>query len=241
MIDGWKQEEISNLIKTVENFKNKNKPLLDAFFEHANKHNRKIFSVRNFYYKNIEIIKNDENLQKKLKINLKLHEKNNFAKFDERQTQKLIDYINSKKQEGKSVRKACQELAGNNATLMVRYQNKYRSMQKKDNTKNINTSNIISFPVEKKLQPQKLTDDEIKSLFLGLVNLVKKSTYQEAAESFLKEKQSNDMIFKKSIIEISQKDKKIEELMAENKKLTSKILMLKTKLENLRATTIETL
>ena len=242
MINGWKIDEVEKLLHTVEVFKKQNKPLIDAFFLHAKSFNRKIFSVRNFYYKHIESIKNDKNLQKNIKINLNLHQKNNFAKFDERQTQKLIDYIKGKNSQGISVRKACRELANNNATLMVRYQNKFRQTQQKKQ-KNLkgsdNQNNLISFPVTKSLPNQKLTDEEIKSLFLGLVNLVKKSTFTELNEQLLKEKQTYDTFAKQSVVKIMEKDKQIDELLTENKKLTSKIVSLKTKLENLRASTIE--
>ena len=240
MIKGWNIQEVESLLQSVENFKAQNKPLLDAFFEHAQKYNRKIFSVRNYYYNNIESIKNDKKMQKNIKINIKLHQKNNYAKFDERQTQKLIDYIKSKNNQGVSVRKACLQLANDNATLMARYQNKFRQTQSKQKDRKTNCNNVITFPIEKKLPQQKLTDDEIKSLFLGLVNLVKKSTFAELNEKIEHEKNLNNTFKQQSAIEIIKKDKRIDELLTENKKLTNKIITLKTKLENLRISSIET-
>ena len=140
-----------------------------------------------------EINKNKD-LQDKLKVNMSLHEKNNFAKFDDRQTEKLLNYINGKVKQGKSIRSACLELSKNNATLMIRYQNKYHALKNKiakvsslenakQNNKNdlqSNNSNILSFPTQNKLKPQKLTDDEIKSLLSSLDSSVEeKNSHKE--------------------------------------------------------------
>lgn len=132
----WTDAEIKSLFSTVEECKKKLQPILDAFYFHAKKFHRKPLSVRNFYYKKADELLNDNNLQKQLNINIKLHEKQNFAKFDDRQTKKLLDFIKQRQKQGKSVRRACMELCNNDATKLVRLQNKFRAEQLKQKKQN---------------------------------------------------------------------------------------------------------
>ncbi len=261
MNNSWSNEEIKSLFSLVEEYRSKNKSLLDAFECHAKQYNRKPLSVRNYYYLKVDEFLHDEKLSKKLEINLALHQKNNFAKFDERQTQKLLDYIKKRTNEGKSVRSACLEIVGNDAKNLVRLQNKYRlemnkvkllktekNQKKSSNCDNFSkkstkisqnsSNNLISFPVEQKLLPQKLTDAEIQSLFLGLVKLVKKSTLLDVDEQIKQEQEKLSVIIRKSAVEINEKNEKIEKLLGENKKLSTQVLQLKNKLEEMRTSLI---
>ncbi len=261
MKNTWNDEEITALFNTVEFFKGKNKSLLDAFEFHAQKYNRKPLSVRNFYYLKVDEVLQSKSLAEKFKVNVSMHQKNNFAKFDERQTQKLLDYIKKRTKEGKSVRSACLEIAGNDAKNLVRLQNKYRLETNRAKTINLEknqrkttksaqfcnnldkkeqkpANNLINFPVEQKLIPQKLTDAEIQSLFLGLVKLVKKSALSEVENQIKQEQEKLSNIVRKSTIEICEKNDKIEKLLGENKKLSTELLKLKSKLEEMRSSTI---
>lgn len=137
MKNTWTDNEIKKLFSLVEKYKQENKPIIDAFYEHAKNSSRQPLSVRNFYYSKVDEIKHNQKLQKQLEINIKLHEKNNFAKFDDRQTKKLLEYIKQRTNQGQSVRKACLELAQGNAKELLRFQNKYREyIKKQNNTKN---------------------------------------------------------------------------------------------------------
>lgn len=255
MKNTWNNEEIKQLFNTVEKFKKQNRSLLDAFSQHAHEFNRKPLSVRNFYYLKVDEILHDKKLVDQFNINVELHQKNNFAKFDERQTQKLLNYIKSRTKKGKSVRSACLEIVGNDAKQLVRLQNKYRLEINKEKNQKKSTNfanfseknskiqqkipnNLINFPVEQKLIPQKLTDAEIQSLFLGLVKLVKKSTLLDVEDEIKKEQEKLSVIIRKSTIEICEKNQKIEHLLGENKKLSSEVLKLKNKLEEMRTSLI---
>lgn len=261
MSNSWSNEEIKDLFSLVEKYKLNGKSLLEAFESHAKKYNRKPLSVRNYYYLKVDEFLHDEKLSKKFEINIEMHQKNNFAKFDERQTQKLLDYIKARTSAGKSVRSACLEIVGNDAKKLVRLQNKYRlEMNKakslkteknqkissnyanfsKKTAKNLQNSsnNLINFPAEQKALPQKLTDAEIQSLFLGLVKLVKKSTLIDIDEQIKQEQEKLSVIIRKSTIEINEKNEKIEKLLGENKKLSTEVLQLKNKLEEMRTSLI---
>ena len=56
----WTGAEIKNLFNIVENYKTKNIPLLKAFEDYAKKSGRKRNSVRNYYYQEINELKNNE-------------------------------------------------------------------------------------------------------------------------------------------------------------------------------------
>lgn len=234
----WTNLEIKELFNKVEECKKNSQPILDAFYSHAKKYDRKPLSVRNFYYQKADEILQDKKLQKQLSINIKLHEKDNYAKFDERQTEKLINYVKQRQREGKSVRSACLELAENDATKLVRLQNKFRSEQTKisktEKTAN-KMQNVISFPVENKLKQTPLNDSEIQSLFLGLVNLIKKTAKFSLEQEFQKERENFSIIIKKNAIELAGKTEKLDFALNENQKLSQQVVNLKQKLEQLRA------
>ena len=143
MKNTWTATEIKNLFSLVEKYKKENKPIIDAFYEHATKNNRQPLSVRNFYYSKVDEIMHSQKLQKQLEINIKLHEKNNFAKFDDRQTQKLLEHIKNRTNQGQSVRKACMELANGDAKELLRFQNKYREIVKKQSINKLEFSQKI--------------------------------------------------------------------------------------------------
>lgn len=135
MKNTWTNAEIKQLFSLVEQYKKQGKPIIDAFYEHAKNYGRQPLSVRNFYYSKVDEISSNTQIQNKLAINIKLHEKNNYAKFDERQTQKLLEQIKKRTSEGLSIRKACLELANGNAKELLRFQNKYREIVKKQQGK----------------------------------------------------------------------------------------------------------
>ena len=262
----WSDEEIKLLMQIVERHKKTNGSLLDAFEEFAKLCGRQTLSVRNFYYKKIEELTKNAELQKKFNVNIALHQKNNFAKFDERQTQKLLDYIKKRTSEGGSVRSACFELSNNDATKMIRFQNKYifetkklkeknlsdknissqnqtsKNNEKENNAqmqKEMNSENLIKFPLDEKNKPQALTDGEIQSLFLGLVRLIKNSAKISIEEENKKARENISLLLTKRDAELGQKKMIIENLESENENLCKKVLILKQKLEQLRAAHIQ--
>ena len=161
MKNTWTEIEIKNLFSLVEKYKKENKPIIDAFYKHATKNNRQPLSVRNFYYSKVDEIMHSQKLQKQLEINIKLHEKNNFAKFDDRQTQKLLEHIKNRTNQGQSVRKACMELANGDAKELLRFQNKYRELVKKQN------NNKLEFSQKNVKNTQKNTKNAEKTEFFN--------------------------------------------------------------------------
>ncbi len=221
----WKDEEIKSLFNLIEKNNKKNKSMLDSFREYASITKRNALSVRNFYYTYAKILKENVELQKKLDIDISKHIVQKFEHFDRENEEKIKNQINNLKKSGISTRSACLKLSNGDIKNMLRLQNKYRNIEAKERKE----AEIIKFPTYNLRSEEfvnnsktKLTDDEIKSLFLGLVKLVKesaKSDSQEKAQKFLEQTEENK---RKRLVEI-------EEQKAEIERLKEVVLELKTK------------
>lgn len=221
----WNEKEIKKLLLTVEKAKDKNKPIQEAFVTFAKFSNRHPNSIRNFYYEFLENAKKDKNYSKDINFSKHLVNKPKF--FSNEEANQLFDKINELTSKGLSVRQACFKLAEGNLKFMVRYQNKYRCILKEKGT---NKPTVLKFP----LKTQRLTDEDIKSLFLGLVKLVKQSAITDATNVLKTENDFKADTLRKALVEISQKNKKIADLVKQNKSLFSKNLELEQKLIQIR-------
>ena len=226
----WKNEEVVDLFKEVELIKNKNKSLKYAFIEHGKKYNRQPNSVRNYYYHEIDNLKEDKKRLKELKIDLSKHEKNEIQYFSEEEENLLMRKIDEMAQKGVSVRKACLELSNGNVELMLRFQNKYRNFIAKRKVKAKEENNIIKFK-----KKNIFTDSEMNALFMGIVKLVKKNAFEEAKENYEKDLNMANIELRKSIMLTAQKEKELlslkEELAKikeENMKLIDDIIKLRS-------------
>lgn len=220
----WNDDEVRNLFAVVEEYKSDNQPLRSAFVLHAKKYKRKPNSVRNYYYKEVENLKNDKKRCKNLQIALEKHAKNHFVPFSEGEVDKLLADIDRLVSNGMSVRNACQKLSGGDLTLMTRLQNKYQNLKKRKMA-----DNVIVF----KQRQKQLTESDINSLFMGLVKLIKKTAVDEFMEKTRLEKESSAYLLKKAFVDLSRKDKQISELREEFVALKNENKALQEKLENI--------
>ncbi len=229
---GWNIRQVAELVGMVNH--NQGKNLLNVFEDFGNKCGRKKYSVRNFYYGLIQEAESNAQVREILaKNNINLGYTSHFCEEDERECLLAILTDN-----GKSVRATCFELANGDKVRATRYQNKYRNSlkNKPDLIKNLAEeitksgqkcrvdfgSNIIKLPssVEEK---NYITEDEIQSLFWGLVKLVKRSAEQE-----LEDKQNYQMRVENSrlnevLIDNKRKGVLIQELRTQNEALQSRL------------------
>ena len=112
---------------------------------------------------------------------------------------------------GESVRSACYKLSDGNLTEMTRLQNKYQNLKKK--TKNFD--NVIKFKQKSKI----LTDNDINSLFIGLVKLIKKNAIDEYIEKNSKESQAMSVLLKKAFFDLGKKEKELSQLKGDFERL----------------------
>jgi len=125
---------IKELLDAVKN--RGEKSLSSVFIELSDEWNLKKNTVRNIYYNAINQIRQDSIWFKTLGITLDDIPTFNVVRFTSREKNKLYNYVESRVKEGSSVRHACIELAKGDVNLMLRYQNKYRSLKKKYNGAN---------------------------------------------------------------------------------------------------------
>lgn len=233
----WKNDEIKSLFKIIENGQTKNLPIMQGFKEFGKLTNRNPLSVRNFYYAEVKLLKDNLALQKEIGVDISKHSIQKFEHFDNKSENELKNKIDKLKSKGCSIRRACFELSNGDITEMLRIQNKYRNIQNKQkNEKTQCEATVIEFPKSKTTTnpKNKLTDDDIKSLFMGLVKLVKEnanSDSQEKAERFLEETEKQN---RKRLVEIEQMQNEIAKLKQTIDELNGKNRFLNTQLENYR-------
>lgn len=211
----WSDKEIKDLFNQVENFKNQNMTMKEAFEAYAKIYQRKPNSVRNYYYFELENLKKDPKKCNFLNIDLKNHEKNDFVLFNKDQESQLIQQVDALLAQGKSVRSACLTLAKGDLTLMTRLQNKYQNIKRKD-------KKIIAF----KKKQISLTEQDINSLFLGLVKLIKKT----AVEDYLsKNRQTySNTTLKRVYLDLNNKALQLAQLREELEKVKAENMALKS-------------
>ena len=254
----WKDSQVVELFRFVEQGKSQNVCLTKLFESYAKKSGRMPNSVRNYYYNELENLLSNEKRAKKLGIDVNLHQKNNSKEFSCEETKDLVISILKNTAKGMSVRKACLSLADGDINLMVRYQNKFRSVVVKDKelydscvkeiygqTEKFDTkpknNNMPNNVVKFKQRQQFLTDSDINSLFLGLVKLVKKQAGEEMNKDLkLENKKANSML-RKTLVELSEKENEIKNLRKNFKVLSDSNQKLKEELKVIRGKNAELL
>ena len=91
---------------------------------------------------------------------------------------------------------------------------------------------IIHFEDFKK--KKNLSDEDIKSLFLGLVNLIKANAIDDVSNKIKQEYKKNSITLNNTLLELKLKNEIIDELKIENKTLKSKNEKLINKIEVLK-------
>lgn len=229
--------EIEFLLSTVEEYKKMRKPLISAFEFVAKELNRKKNSIRNIYYNIVCCANKDKELADKIKFDKTKHETKCFKKFNKQEEKQLLLAIENKVKQGFSIRTACMQLSNNDPNLMTRYQNKYRNLVKLEN-ESIEKEKVIKFPQREK-KDDSLTDEEIKSLFLGIVKLVKRNAIKQADKLMQNKLEVVNNQLRKSAVETDGKEKQIEKLNQKNEELKQEIKKLKQKIIQLRSISIE--
>nr|MBR6778166.1 hypothetical protein [Clostridia bacterium] len=128
-INGYTEEEARNLVEYIKEGKRKGKTLTYLFETYGLEHGRARGSVRNYYYALMKNEKSDERIVKLLDGSELAVEK--IKEFSPEETDEVLRSILKEKSKGISVRKAIFNLSGGDDKLMLRLQNKYRNMLKK--------------------------------------------------------------------------------------------------------------
>ena len=150
-INGYTEEEAKRLVDYVKDGKRAGKTLTKLFASYGAENGRARGSVRNYYYALMKNRKGDERIVKLLDgSDLKVEE---IREFTEEETDQALRSILLEKSKGLSVRRAIANLSQGDDKLMLRLQNKYRNVLKKQPER-----------LERILEGMGLDDDERKRL-----------------------------------------------------------------------------
>ena len=223
-----KMEKIKSLFLTIQSERNKEKISLNKAIERASIClNLKKESARNYYYKSLKFLRENPMYAKSLGIDLNNFIKKDFEKFEEENKAQIYSLISKNLEKGISVRQSCMELANNDATKMLRYQNKYRNMkkqfEKQGKLEPVKHEKVISITKAKTQLNKKITDSEINALFMGLIRIIKKSAIESVNSELKSECEFATQNFRQSIIDLNQKEVELKKVYKLNQELNLKI------------------
>lgn len=128
-INGYTRDEAKELVEYIAQGKEEGKTLSYLFETFGEGHGRAKGSVRNYYY---TLLKSGEKEDVKELLKDKNLKAETIREFTESETEQVLKDILMEKSKGYSVRRAISNLSGGNDKLMLRYQNKYRNVLKKE-------------------------------------------------------------------------------------------------------------
>ncbi len=194
-INGYTQEEAETLVNYIHEGREEGKTLSYLFDSYGKSHGRAKGSVRNYYY-NLLKSRGDQRVERLL-AGKDLHAER-IREFTEEETEEVIKKILIERSKGLSVRRAIRNIAGENEKMMLRLQNKYRNILKKEpeRIQRAGESMGITFPFARDEQRnrslKKRIEREIDSVYKQINHSLKEENERLLLEnSALKEKLQN--------------------------------------------------
>lgn len=187
-INGYTEEEATGLIEYVYAGKNAGKTLTYLFETYGKEHNRAKGSVRNYYY---AFLKKSDDLRVKSILAGKGLKAGEIKPFTEEETDEMLKKVLLEKSKGLSVRRAIMNIAAGDEKLMLRIQNKYRNLAKKQPERIAKAAEEAGIPEEKSFLQRKL-EREIDALYSRLALDLRKENVQlrEELEKLRNEKKA---------------------------------------------------
>lgn len=124
----WTLSQTVKLFDMCDEAREHGQSLSTAFRRMSELTGRSVNSVRNYYYGQAKTFELVPDVATKLGIKSGGVSRERFVPFTDAEVRKLTEYVLSACGEGKSVRRAINELAGGDPKKALRYQNKYRSV-----------------------------------------------------------------------------------------------------------------
>ena len=177
-INGYTEEEATGLIEYIYAGKSAGKTLSYLFETYGAEHSRAKGSVRNYYYAFLKK-KDDERVERILKG--KNLEAGTVRPFTEAEIDELLKRVLMEKAKGLSVRRAIMNICGGDEKLMLRIQNKYRNLLKKQPERVEKAAREAGIPEEKSFLQRKL-EKEIDSLYSRLAGDLRRENERLRAE-----------------------------------------------------------
>lgn len=185
-INGYTQEEATGLIEYIYTGRNAGKTLSYLFETYGKEHSRAKGSVRNYYY---AFLKRQDDSRVREILNGKDLHANAIRPFTEEETDAMLDKVLAERSKGLSVRRAIMNVSGGDEKLVLRMQNKYRNLLKKQPERVAQAAKAAGLPEEKTFLQRKL-EREIDALYARLaVDLRKENArLREELENLRREK-----------------------------------------------------
>ena len=231
----WTKAEICKLFAVVEEYKKGSKPIMWAFKSFAQSFARSPASVRNFYYQKLKEFQQNPAIAKKFGINLQSHQKHLPVFFSHDESEKTIKSIEQLTKQGHSVRWACKTLSGGDISLMLRLQNKYHAEKQKSQEKEKNK--VLVMPTRQ----SGLSEQEVNSLVLGLIKLVRRTATESAEKNFENTLRVANIELRRSIKNLAEKEREVEVLRQKFEILTTEKQKLAKEVQTLRSQNVELL
>jgi hypothetical protein len=243
----WTVEETKRLFDLCAKARKEGKGLKTAFETVAKEVGRKPNSVRNYYYAHLKTLNLMPEMSQKLGIKVLPSKTTSFKTFNEDEIVELVRHILIEQGKGKSVRSITTDMAKGDKSLMLRLQNKYRSVVFRQRKKtesimkqlraqkitffNPYTKSIVADGVEEPMDDYalfsnlktitaSLDDEQVKDLFKGLARLVQMATSNSG----------DDQAFDIKMLELKKREDEAKKLAEENTALRQTIEQLKLEL-----------
>lgn len=176
-INGYTEEEATGLIEYIYTGKNAGKTLSYLFETYGKEHSRAKGSVRNYYY---AFLKSRDDRAQQILDGKELRA-GEIRPFTEEETDEMLRRVLAEKSKGLSVRKAIMNVSGGDERLMLRMQNKYRNLLKKQPERVAKAAKEAGIPEEKTFLQRKL-EREIDALYARLAIDLRKENERLRAE-----------------------------------------------------------
>ncbi len=208
---GYKEKDVIEFMEFLK--ERKGESLSSVFEKYAFKTGKSKGTIRNLYYAVAKKASNDKNFCKTY-LNGENIKVNNIDKFNKEEERSLIKKIFLLTMQGKSVRKAVNELSKGDLKLALRYQNKFRNVQKDQKTvseivEEIKKETGKEVTVKKPQIKEYFSEFQFERLKSEINGLVEKISYKTKKENeFLKERISslefenlrlNNLLYGKSV------------------------------------------
>ena len=162
-INGYTEEEAKSLVEYIWEGKQAGKTLTYLFAAYGAAHGRAKGSVRNYYYALMKNRGKDERVVKLL--DGKQLSVEQIREFTEEETDRVLRSILAEKSKGVSVRRAICNIAKGDDKLMLRLQNKYRNVLKKQPGRVEAIAAEMGFETGEKSLLQRRLETEINALY----------------------------------------------------------------------------
>lgn len=180
-INGYTEEEAKSLVEYIWSGKQAGKTLTYLFETYGAEHGRAKGSVRNYYYALMKNSKQDERVVKLLDGKQLSVER--IREFTEEETDKVLRSILAEKSKGLSVRRAICNLSKGDDKLMLRLQNKYRNVLKKQPERIEAIASELGMGASDKSFLQRRLENEINALYDRLTQSLKEENSRLSTEN----------------------------------------------------------